>query len=45
MYAYKQSKHQVPFELYIFEKDIHGLSLANETAANIPEQINFSVAV
>lgn len=45
MYAYELSKNNVPFELHIFENGVHGLSLANKTTANSPDQINSDVAV
>ncbi|MEM4512900.1 MAG: alpha/beta hydrolase [Ignisphaera sp.] len=34
----------VPFELHIFDKGVHGLSLANRTTARNPEQINLYVS-
>lgn len=44
-YAYELSKNNVPFELHIFEKGVHGLSLANKTTANSLDQINPDVAI
>lgn len=44
-YAYELSKNNVSFELHIFEKGVHGLSLANKTTASSPEHINSDVAV
>ncbi|MEM0027404.1 MAG: alpha/beta hydrolase [Ignisphaera sp.] len=43
-YVKALAENGVPFELHIFDKGVHGLSLANRTTAKNPEQINPHVA-
>ncbi len=40
LFARELEKHEVPFELHIFETGEHGLSLANKNTADKPEMIN-----
>jgi acetyl esterase/lipase len=44
-FAERLGEHQVPYELHIFEKGAHGLSLANKKSTGNPELINGEVAV
>ena len=41
-YALQLSRHQIPYELHVFERGVHGLALANEFTAGRPEEINSS---
>jgi len=43
-FALELSKHRIPHELHVFEKGGHGLSLADETTASHPIQINAAAA-
>lgn len=43
-FARQLDRYHVPFELHIFENGDHGLSLADERSAQIPEHINEDAA-
>ncbi|MFB9330017.1 alpha/beta hydrolase [Paenibacillus aurantiacus] len=38
--ASAMAAHQVPFELHVFERGVHGMSLGDETSAGGPEHVN-----
>lgn len=44
-YAQELKKHNIPFELHIFENGGHGLSLANQASASAKSEMNPSVAI
>ncbi|MDP4097987.1 alpha/beta hydrolase [Paenibacillus sp. P96] len=39
-FAAALTEHQVPYELHVFPQGVHGLSLADQTTATHPEQVN-----
>ncbi|WP_123039619.1 alpha/beta hydrolase [Cohnella candidum] len=39
-FAIELAKNKIPYELHVFEKGPHGLSLSDETTAAIPEHLN-----
>lgn len=43
-YVNALARNKIPFEFHVFEKGIHGLSLADKTTASNPQQINPPVA-
>ena len=42
--AHALAEHQIPFEMHVFERGDHGLSVATQAAAAAKSQINRDVA-